>query len=191
MAALADMKPGAVFRLPDGRVCIYDGRSLASDAVVCHVTGTGGRLPMPPSTSVEPIDVPALARENADLRAMVADLWEESRAFAAGVEVGRGEARAILESHAKEAEDERSVLAVGSDAWLAVRGRLALARCLLEDVRALGPARPPLRPHALEAEVERLRGALRGLLGAISGQPWYGAYCARAIATARKVLGDA
>lgn len=191
VTTLGEMGPGRVFRLPDGRVCLYDGHSLTSNAVFCYVPGTGRRLPVPRSTPVELIDVPALLAENDDLRGLLADACEDSRMWAAGVEAGRGEAAALADGWADECEADCSMLAVDPGLHGMAGRRLEYARRLAEALRALGPARPPPRPHALEAEAARLRGALRGLADAIAVHLGDAAYYARALAAARKALGDA
>jgi hypothetical protein len=153
------LRPGAVFVRRDGSVWTRgfyrDAAGREADCLPHAHPFAASTLPA--DTPARPLDVPALARENADLRAMVADLWEESRAFAAGVEVGRGEALAALQ--------ELSPQSVTHSGTALISRTLVTA---LDAVRALGPARPPLRPHALEAEVERLREALRGLVDGIS-----------------------
>jgi hypothetical protein len=93
------LRPGAVFVRRDGSVWTRgfyrDAAGREADCLPHAHPFAASTLPA--DTPARPLDVPALARENADLRAMVADLWEESRAFAAGVEVGRGEALAALQ----------------------------------------------------------------------------------------------
>jgi hypothetical protein len=140
-------------------------------------------------------DADALARENDDLRALVADACEESRMWAAGVEAGRGEAAALAEAYARVERGDLDASS-GSHERVCHSERLEAVEDLAGEIRALGPARPPPRPHALEAEAARLRGALRGLVSAVLNE-----MTARglphewtpdsALGIARKALGDA
>jgi hypothetical protein len=164
MTTLGELGPGDVFRKGDGTLWLRHGYHDRRYATAMPLGADGGGKLFHVDDPVEPLDLPALLKERDELLGAVHDLLIDSEAERRGREAERGEVVRLLEVYAAEAEGERSVLAVGSDAWRAVRQRLALARRLLEDVRARGPAAAPLPPARLAARVRELEGALRGLV---------------------------
>jgi hypothetical protein len=193
MTTLGGLRLGTAFRTQDGRVGVrwgVEGHHVGRAACL-WLDGHGFTATPPADTPADPLDLPALLAERDELLALTHDLLIDSEAERRGREAERGEVARLLEVYVNEAEGERSVLAVGSDAWRAVRQRLALARCLLEDVRARGPAAAPDPPARLAARVRELEGALRGLLDALLTHAGDAAYYTRALAPARAALTGA
>jgi hypothetical protein len=58
---LGELGPGAVFRGPDGGLYRRGDRLLgAAPEWLCERLGAAGRVPLPATTPVEPLDLPAL-----------------------------------------------------------------------------------------------------------------------------------
>jgi hypothetical protein len=123
----------------------------------------------------------ALVRE---LYAVVADLHQDHGPAVAAY--GRGRAEALEEV----ASAFESPLGLKGKSPPELRG-IPYARLheLAAWVRALGPTRPPLPPHAAEAEAGRLREALRAVAAAGRNEAPYAAL-AEAVAAAREALGE-
>jgi hypothetical protein len=170
---LGELRPGQAFRAADGALWAVAFR-FPSRTVRCYpcAGGPGEFWDAEPDTPAEPLDLPALVKERDELLGLVHDLLIDSEAERRGREGERGEVVRLLEGWAALAEGERSVLAIGSDRWQAVNERLALARALLEDVRARGPAATPLPPARLAERVKVLETAMRGLVDVVPAVEW-------------------
>jgi hypothetical protein len=141
---LRELARGDIFRTADGllwlRASAYP--TVRGEMVTCSAVARGaGPRDFRTDTEVEPLDLPALLsrhagleKENAELRAVLHDLWQDRTAAAAGAELERGAVRALI------GDTLRGVTGVHD----AVAGRLLAA------LESRGPTRPPVPPCALE-----------------------------------------
>jgi hypothetical protein len=138
VTTVGELRQGAAFRAADGTLWAVAFR-FPDRTVRCYSSaGDPGKFwDAEPGTIIEPLDLPALLAEHALFRRLLADAGQD-QGYAVGAWAEREAVLRLLEVYANEAEGERSVHVIGSGRWQAASERLALARCLLEDVRARG-----------------------------------------------------
>jgi hypothetical protein len=177
---LRELRRGDVFRTADGRLWwLYaHGQPPYGQSWASGVGREEDMVPFPPDDSVEPLDLPALlawldalGAENRDLRGMVADLWDESRAARLGAEAGRGAVLVLVMA-------EWAGLPARADAWEPAplgdpvhRVRLQAAYrdgcydalgALIRRVLESPACRPPVPPHRLEGALREAEEVLQG-----------------------------
>jgi hypothetical protein len=145
---LRDLDRGTLFRAADGR--LWRPGYPAGATRWCHAVGrphesTG----LPADAEVEVVDPDAvlaraalLERENAELRAVLHDLWQDRDGAAAGAAAERGAAAEVIRGEVGRWRDGYEGAAYGEG-----------LRRALDLLKARGPWRPPVPPCALEGAV--------------------------------------
>jgi hypothetical protein len=170
---LRDLSRGDVFRTADGLLWRREHSDEAADPRWCSPLGRDSDMaPLPSDLEVEPLDLPALLtchagleKENAELRAVLHDLWQDRTAARAGAELERGAVVAFVRSILNAERGRAGEPADYGRGWR--EGAVNVLEALLPALEALGPARPPVPPCALEGAVREaitvLEAARRGL----------------------------
>jgi hypothetical protein len=154
---LGKLTRGAVFRTADGllwrRTGIYP--SAGPELVYCERVGANANSSqLRADLEVEPLDLPALLKELAELRTLAHDLLID-RDAAYGREVGRGEALAAAEKWWEDVQD------VDREVGL-----------LFDAIRGPTPVRPLPPPERLAARCRALEDALRAVVSAWDDSAW-------------------
>jgi hypothetical protein len=180
---LRDLDRGTLFRTADGLLW-QPGYPVAAATRWCHAVGrprdsTG----LPADAEVEVVDPAAvlaraalLERENAELRAVLHDLWQD-RDGAAAAAAERGAAAEVIRGEAGRWRDGYEGAAYGEG-----------LRRALDLLKARGPWHPPAPPCALEAAVREAVEKLQEWHDA-RGPAW--ADIGRLLARLREALGEA
>jgi hypothetical protein len=187
---LHELGRGDVFRTADGRLWVRTHESLhPDDRFYCVGILHDVAVALAGDTEVEPIDLPALLvrlgdleKENRDLRGMVADLWDESRAARLVAEAERG---AVLEALAALLP-----ASVTHDQTAEAARVVGLA---VDAVKARGPWHPPVPPCRLEGAVREAVGLLTEAAVSMPGRGVIGYGWAKveaALARLRAALGE-
>jgi hypothetical protein len=162
---LRTLRRGDVFRTADGLLwrrtsSHFTATEVQGNVALCdHVGRESAATFLPLDAEVEPLDIPALLSELAELRTLTHDLLID-RDAAYGREVGRGEALATVEAEAdrllglsKNATAGKHHRSLWHNQWEALV-------TVLSTLRALGPVRPLPPPERLAARCRALEDAL-------------------------------
>jgi hypothetical protein len=162
---LCDLDRGTLFRTADGLLW-RPGYPATGATRWAHAVGRPqDSRGLPADAEVEVVDPAAvlaraalLERENAELRAVLHDLWQDRDGAAAGAAAERGAVLALRDAVLAKLEVAPGVT-IPED-----NGIRAALNVMERLIKARGPWRPPVPPCALEGAVREAVETLTGIL---------------------------
>jgi hypothetical protein len=172
---LCDLDRGTLFRGPDGLLW-RPGYPVTGATRWCHAVGRPrDSTLLSADAEVEVVDPAAvlaraaeLERENAELRAVLHDLWQDRTAARVGAEAERGAVLTFVRSILKAEQGRAGEPTDYGRGWR--EGAVNVLGALLPALEALGPWRPPVPPCALEGAVREAVGLLTEAAVSVPGR---------------------